>query len=280
MTTTTPMRKSLLAGTLCLAPLAGCATTGLSPREANQQNYSSFVYALYDDPAQAAGREAADEAARPAGRLVVPARVAVAQLGEVAPPETFLKKLRARPELFSRVQGISGITPSTGLQTDAPQAPYHAYRYDPAPGAYAYGPPAPPPVAPDPRERVRRDVAGMQRFARDIGADYLLVVGGTIDHATHGNALSILDLTIVGAFVAPSKEINAKATAAGALIDLNTGRVVLTASADASKGGMAAPATQDGGELGVLRRARDEVVEKLAASLVAECQRRQVASAI
>ena len=280
MTTTHPMRRSLLAGALCVAPLAGCASTGLSPREASQQNYSSFVYSLYDDPAQAGAREAGGEAEHPPGRLKVPARVAVAQLGEVAPPEAFLEKLRAKPELFSRVQGISGITPSTGLAADAAPAQYANYRYDSSTGGYVAGPPTPPPAPPDPRERVRRDVAGMQRFARDIGADYLLVVGGTIDHATHGNALSILDLTIVGAFVVPSKEISAKATAAGALIDLETGRVVLTASADASKGGLAATATQDGGELGVLRRARDEVVDKLAASLVAECQRRQVAGTI
>jgi hypothetical protein len=83
----------------------------------------------------------------------------------------------------------------------------------------------------------------------------------------------------VGAFVVPSKEITAKATAAGALIDLDSSKVVLTASADASKGGLAATATQDGTKLGVLRQARDEVVNKLGDSLLAECQRRQAAGA-
>jgi len=55
--------------------------------------------------------------------------------------------------------------------------------------------------------------------------------------------------------------------------------VALTASADASKGGLAATATQEGAQLSVLRQARDEVVSKLGDSLVAECQRRRAAGA-
>ena len=115
----------------------------------------------------------------------------------------------------------------------------------------------------------------MRRFARDMGLDHLLVVGGTIDHAVQENGLGVLDLTIVGAFVVPSKEIKADARAAAALIDLKTGRVVMTASADASKGGLASSATRQSGQLNVLRQARDEVVNKLAVSVVAQCRRRQ-----
>jgi hypothetical protein len=258
-----------------LALFAGCATEGLSPRESGHQNFSSFVYALYDQPAaQAAAREEAGDAAREPARLVLPARVAVAQVGEVAPPQAFLEKLRGRPDLFSRVEGISGMTGSAGIDPAAPTV----QRYGRPLGAYRAGPPTPLAV-PDPQEQVRRDVAKMQRLAREMGMDYLLVVGGTIDHATHGNNLALLDLTLVGAFVVPSREINAKATAAAALIDLKSGRVALTASADASKGGLATAATQESGELNVLRQVRDDVTAKLADSLLAECRRVQVAAA-
>src|SRR3954453_2944754 len=95
--TTSP--RSRVAAALSFVLLAGCATGGLSPRETAQQNYSSFVYSLYDMPAPAGARE---ETSRTPARLVLPARVAVVQVGEVAPPQAFLAKLRGRPDLFSR----------------------------------------------------------------------------------------------------------------------------------------------------------------------------------
>jgi hypothetical protein len=273
-----PIRsKRSLAAALSLALLAGCSSAGLSPRETQRQNYSSFVYSLYDLPATEPGAQ--DGAPRAPAKLVLPARVAVAQVGEVAPPQAFMEKLRSRPELFSRVEGISGIAGSYGISADEVAGRYARRRADCPPGTnyVTVGAAARQAAESEGREQVQSDVAKMQRLARDMGMDHLILVGGTIDHAVHGNALSILDLTIVGAFVVPSKQIDAKATAAGAIIDLNSGRVVLTASADASKGGLAATATQEGGQLAVLRQARDEVVGKLADSLLAECQRRQVA---
>ena len=239
------------------AVLAGCTSSGLSPRETDRQNYSSLVYSLYELPATPADAADAPLAAPP--KLARPARVAVAQVGEVAPPQALLAKLRGRPDLFSRVESISGTTAPIGPGGEFPQQAAYS---SPAPGS---------------QEQVRLDVSRMRRMARDMGMDCLLVIGGTMDYATHGNGLAILDLTIVGAFVVPSKEITAKATAAGALVDVESGRVVLTASADAGKGGLASTATQEGGELNVLRQARDEVVDKLADSVVAQCQRLQVA---
>ena len=266
MNSTTFRPRRYVAVALSLVLLAGCASSGLSPRETANQNYSSFVYSLYDLPAAPAGGSE-QGTPRPA-KLTLPARVAVVQVGEVAPPQAFLNKLRGRPDLFARVEGISGISGSFAL-------PQHSYEA----GRYVAGPPSPGSRALDSRYQAHQDIAGMQQLARDMGMDQLLVVGGTIDHATHGNALSLLDLTIVGAFVVPSKQITATATAAGAMIDLDSGRVALTASADASKGGLAATATQEGAQLNVLRQARDEVVSKLGDSLVAECQRRRAAGA-
>src|SRR3954471_24177007 len=77
---------------------AGC-THGLSERETRTQNYSAFILSLYDQPVQQA---------RPAA-LVAPMRVAIAQVGELAPPQAMLTQLRNKPELFMRVEGIPGV---------------------------------------------------------------------------------------------------------------------------------------------------------------------------
>jgi len=235
------------AAALSLAVLAGCDSTGLSPREAAGRNFSSYMYALQPH----AG--APDE---PPARLVLPAKLAVAQVGEVTPPTAFLNKLRARPNLFSRVEGISGAV------TVEPQ-----------------------PVAPagdstiTTEGRARAEMDRIRAVAREMGMDHLLLVGGTIDQATKENGLSLLDLTIVGAFVVPSKQVDAEARASGALIDLASGRVTLFASADASRGRLASSATQSSGEMDVMREARDEVLAKLATQVIAQCEQQSAANA-
>ena len=47
--------KRMPFAAVSLAFLAGCSTVGLSPRETAQQNYSSFLYSLYDLPTTEAG---------------------------------------------------------------------------------------------------------------------------------------------------------------------------------------------------------------------------------
>ena len=232
------------AAALPLAVLAGCESSGLSAREAAGRNFSSYVYSLYDAPAQAAE-------AQPAA-LVLPSTLAVAQVGEVAPPTSFLEKLRARPELFSRVEGVSGAV-------YLPPEP----RGDAGAGDSA--------ITAD--SKARREMDRIRRAARDMGMDHLLLVGGTIGQVTKENGLSILDLTVVGAFVVPSKQLDAEAKASGALIDLASGRVALVASADASRGRVASSATQVSGEIDVMREARDEVLGKLAAQVIEQCER-------
>jgi hypothetical protein len=228
------------AAALALAVLAGCDSTGLSPREGAGRNFSSYVYALQPHAA------ATDTAPAP---LALPTRLAVAQVGEVSPPTSFLNKLRAHPSLFSRVEGV------TGAVSVEPQ------RADPAGDSTITA-----------AERARAEVEGIRRLAREMGMDHLLLVGGTVDQVTKENGLSLLDLTVVGAFVVPSKQVDAEARASGALIDVASGRVTLFASADASRGRLASSATQTSGEIDVLREARDEVLEKLAAEVIAQCE--------
>jgi hypothetical protein len=229
------------AAALSLAVLAGCDSTGLSPREAAGRNFSSYVYAL--QPHAGATTDAAP------APLALPTKLAVAQVGEVGPPSSFLNKLRAHPSLFSRVEGV------TGAVTVEPQ------RANPAGDSTV-----------STEERARVEVEAIRRIAREMGMDHLLLVGGTVDQVTKENGLSLLDLTVVGAFVVPSKQVDAEAKASGALIDVASGRVTLFASADASRGRLASSATQTSGEIDVMREARDEVLDKLAAQVIAQCE--------
>jgi hypothetical protein len=231
--------------------------SGLSPREVRGQDFSTYVMALYEPSAGAprgagaGARAGAAEAARyetPAP-LRLPVRVAVAQVGEVAPPQDVLDVLRRDPGAFASVQPIPGATESHG------DYPYAAAR------------------ATDPAGQVRRaareHIDRMRRYARDLGAEYLFLYGGTIDHATTGTPLGAADLTIVGAFLVPSKRIAGVARASGALVDVNSGRVVVSVSADAQDTRLAPSFSRETGELKMLQTLRDDVVVKLAEQLAA-----------
>jgi hypothetical protein len=236
--------RAAAAAVLPLAALAGCSYDGPSSREDTGRDFSSYLYSI-DTPINASPD------ARP-GRLVLPARLAVAQIGEVAPPSRFLDALRGHADLFARVEPISG----------AAGVGYDRRPVDCKDGA-------------DPaQERARLEMARMQRVAREMGMGHLLLIGGTIDQATKENGLAILDVTIVGAFVVPSKQVDAEAKASGALIDLESGRVVLFASADATRVRVASTATRGAGEIDVVREARDQVMTRLAEQLIKQCQDR------
>ena len=77
------------------ALLAGCASSGLSPRTGSL-DYADFIYERSDRVAPASEV--------PAPRL--PTNLAVAQLGENAPPSALIDSLKQRPDLFSSVQPI------------------------------------------------------------------------------------------------------------------------------------------------------------------------------
>ena len=86
--------KSVIAVTaVCL--LAGCETTGLSSRERAGASYPNYILSL-----QSGGTNA------PTQKPVVPIRLAVAQVGESAPPETMLNELTAQPTLVAWVVAL------------------------------------------------------------------------------------------------------------------------------------------------------------------------------
>src|SRR4051812_44670564 len=96
--------RSAACAVVVLFVLTGCSTSGLSPREVRGRDYSSYVYAMYR-PAD--DRLAVPMVSRP---LTTPARVAVAQIGEVAPPSEMLDRLRKNPAVFKSVEPVSGMT--------------------------------------------------------------------------------------------------------------------------------------------------------------------------
>ena len=281
-------RWAATAALAATATVAGCQSAGLSPREVPGQDVSSYLYGLYPQSAGgsadlvgAAGSGAGD--ATPAPPIEPPIRVAVAQAGEVAPPAALMDALRDSPGLFTAVEPVSGVRDASAVdrygqevsmrqalarqQAQQYDAALAAWRSAQAAGAASAPPPAPPPLPdarPDLASPAARQVGQMRRLASDLGATHLLILGGTVDYGTATTPLSVLDLTIVGLFVAPSREVNARARASAALVDVPTGRVVLTASADAEGKKLTTAVGRRSDELKLLDSMRDDLAADLA----------------
>jgi len=218
----------------------GCVENGLSVRETPGRDFSRYAMSLYDlPPADAAPRQP----------LVLPARIAVAQIGEVAPPQPMLDQLQNEKATFSSVQSIA-CTPDVMIRSARPG----------------------PAGASEPVDPSREQISRMLRYARDTGSDYLFLFGGTIDHASTGTGLSLADVTIIGAFTVPSKRISAEGRASGILIDARSGRVVLAVGASRTDSRMAPTAAQDTDELKLLTSVRDELTKELAEQLKARAK--------
>ena len=230
--------------------LTGCATSGLSVRE-TPGDFSAIALSLHD-VANAAGPAA--QPAVPAKPASFPVRIAVAQLGEIAPPEDMLAVLRERRETFIDVQAVPSAMTNYNI----------GHVYSRRGGGQHYSTAD---AMEDRRQAIRQHVDSMRAFARDGNADYLLLFGGTVDHATTSTPWSIFDLTIVGAFIVPSKQIMAEGRAGATLIDVRTGRSVMTFNAQAKGDRLAATASRDHSELKLVRSLRDDLTRDLAKQL-------------
>src|SRR4051812_43415626 len=91
----------LVAGVVATAmAAAGCESTGLSLRERGSSTVSNYMMALGDAAPEARG--GLPLPARPA----LPMRLAVAQIGEDAPPHVFLAPLKNEDKLFSHLDSV------------------------------------------------------------------------------------------------------------------------------------------------------------------------------
>ena len=271
-----------VAGAAGALALAGCTGDGLSPREVRGQDYATYAFAMQEPsapPARAAERtpaasgdgtmstttskglaalapEASEVAVAPAAPIAAPARIAVAQLGEVAPPAAMLAKLRKDAAAFASVQSIPGLV-DVGATVDRRGQPGDASA----------------------QEAARDHAERMRRMARSIGADYLFLYGGTVDEARTDSPLKLANATIIGAFIVPGEVLQAQMRAAGSLIDTNTGRVVLAVSADAADRRRAASVAVEGDRIKQLEFLRDKVVLELADQLSTQVKQRAATAA-
>jgi hypothetical protein len=177
----------LLLTTLAWALLAGCSTTGLSPREQPGKSMAGIISSLLENRTNDA----------PARKLSFPLRLAVAQIGESAPPQKLISTLEKEPFLFSQVSAL--------------------------------------PLWVDVSGNASNQVTGLRALAWDVNADHLLVIGGNIDTVETSNFLSLLDVTVIGGAIFPSREISSEGRANGLLVDVATGQTVMFTSTDLKK---------------------------------------------
>ncbi|HEX4796942.1 MAG TPA: hypothetical protein VH370_24335 [Humisphaera sp.] len=170
-----------------------------------------------------------------------PASLAVAEIGQTTPSPRLLEKLRKAPELFRHV----GALPAD------------------------FGPPGTDRNTGD-RDPLPRLVA----MARDQGADYLVICGAQVETRTRVTPVSALDLTIIGAFVIPSREIVADARASASMIDVRAGTVVLSLGAQTTDTRYASAVGVEGDEDRVGQQTHDQSIDKLADQFIAEGKRR------
>ncbi|HET6247576.1 MAG TPA: hypothetical protein VFE47_07765 [Tepidisphaeraceae bacterium] len=184
-----------------------------------------------------------NDPAAPHGMRTVefPINIAAAQIGEAAPRPEILDTLRRSRDVFGRVESLPAQEEMGALNGGE-------------------------------RNPIRR----LQSMARDQGADYLLIFGATVETRTRVNDAAIMDLTIVGAYVPLSRDVNATARGSAALIDVRTGNVVLSAGAEAKQDKYASAATAEAVADEVSQAVHDESLSKLADQIIATAKRRAI----
>lgn len=212
---------------VCL--LAGCETTGLSPRETSGVSYPNYVFSL---PSGNAAPQ----------KLTVPIRLAVAQVGEDTPSEALLAKLAGHTALVASVTGLP--LPADRIN------PYYRGRFNSP--------------APDYAARVK-SLCGLARAA---GADYVFLYGGSIDTWEQKNPLSVLDLTIIGGVLMPGTKIHAEGKGAGVLISAATCEPVLFVNTDTKNSATSPDFLTQGKTIGLQANIRDQLAAKLTDQLL------------
>lgn len=248
---TNNMKKTFIAGSAVVAGLllTGCETTGLSTRE-QHNSYASLVYSLY--------RRAPDgEAVKPPRP---PINLAVAQIGEASPDNSFMKELGRDTNLVRRLIEV----PMPGEN----------------PRPYSYNRGADENKTDLDRSDARADqVKSARNLARDLGAQYLLLVGGSIDSYNSRTPLTVLDVTIIGGAVAPGVKVHSDGKAAGALIEVETGRIVFLADAQLQKTGLSPSYYTDERRDSLNASLRTELLKQLAANVLNRMGHAQTESA-
>jgi hypothetical protein len=190
---------SILAALAALPACAPMATRELHDAPA----YAEYVYGLY-------ARQPPDTEIKV---IQLPVRLAVAQIGEMAPHRAVTAELRQRPDLVDHVVELPFLLDGVDR---------------PVVGCQPWDAPAHRQIDP---EWFRGRALAVCRLGRDLGAEYVFVFGGKVAMVTGQTPWSILDWTIVGAYWVPATRLSGEATVAGALIDVRDERIVFLANA-------------------------------------------------
>jgi hypothetical protein len=223
----------LLTGLGFAALLAGCGTSGLSRHEVAGGSYPNYILNLPTT------NSAPD---RPPLRK--PIRLAVAQVGESAPPRALLNKLESNRDSIASVVGLP-----------APAETEHRYY-------------APKDNSQNKQVDFVSRVQQLCRLSKSMHADYLFICGGDMTWWNSPNLLRVFDITIVGGMVLPSTKVNVEGRAAGALVDAATCEPVLMLSTDATRSGFSPTFYIDEKTDGQRVALRDELTASLADELL------------
>jgi hypothetical protein len=221
------VHSAVAVAAICL--LAGCASAGLSPHETSTVSYPNYILGLQS------GATTNVIASTGPQKIVAPIRLAVAQVGEDAPPVDLLDKLAAQKTLVASVTSLP-------LPDD-----YH----------FPFGRPGR--EGSDSGSRVKA-VCGLAQAA---GADYVLIIGGSLDSWEQHNSLSVLDITIVGGTIVPGARIHVEGRGAGTLISTATCKPVLFVSADTRTSALSPDFLVDGKTAALDAQVRDVLAAKL-----------------
>ncbi len=222
--------KKLFLLLIVLVIFAGCYTTGLSPRESGSYNYSNFVYSLYDS----VQFRPFDEPQK----IMLPMKLGIAQVGESSPSQLMVDILKDESGLFDKVS----VIPS-GLGKDSNNRK-------------------------EKFKTAKVELSQMRRLANDLGVDYIFLFGGSADIGRTGNWLEVFDLTGVGAMILPSQKIRIEGQSSGALIDIKSGKVLMSVSTESSLKAMASTYNAEDTKQDKLAKLRDSLVKSLADNFV------------
>ncbi len=211
--------------------MTGCQTSCLSPREHSGLDYPGYVLNLQ------MGRTNA-----PPQKPVLPVHLAVAQIGETAPPQTMLDGLEARPNLIASVVSLP-LPVDAGNNLGCKQ-PDRQATWD-----YA--------------SRVK----AVCNLAEAAGANYVFLFGGTVDSWTRQNSLGMFDITLVGGWIIPGTRINVEGKGAGTLIEAATGQPVFLVNAEYKESALSPDCLFSGKTTEMRVHARDALARKLGEEL-------------
>lgn len=228
---------------------------GEVPRGTYQVNYSALLLDFYRSDPRMHQAAAAEPMA-----VKVPARLAVAQLGELQAASNFLTELRASPELLASVGSIPAVPPDLA----------GFYQYTEQSVSLGGTEKRSAPQQGDKDSLTPKDfLQELRLMSLDLGSDYLLVYGGSIDFRTKEEAvLKLLDLTIVGAFIIPSEAHSLQGRAIGLLIDVKQNRIILSTAADTASHGLASSRYSESALRNLITEIRVELQKNLAKEFV------------